>query len=1465
MIRPNSFRAALLAIFLMAAAEGLAAQRLVAVGAKERRVQAGEKVALAVQVLDQKGKGSAGVPVAFALELAPLEAEETRISTAEASTDGRGVARVQLVTSSAGTYQVSASNRSLRGSPIVFTVLAEPAPGARTPPAVAIPPVPPPQIPLPPAPPAVPAAALPAEKPVVVEVVSPEAKTGEPKTLILVSKRRELKLGSKETSPVKIKAYGADGKPLPDGTELTLTAQNLTVKADDVNKEAPGLQLRLAGGMILLQIGAGPKPKEGVLTASIGELQGHLRLPVAGKLTPALIVEPAQIEATAGEPVTLRTFLRDSQGEQKVVQARYWIEPAAGSVGKDGQIFFRLAGETVVVVKYGSWQKKIAATIAPAAARKIEIFPLQEPKPQATITVAAKVSDAFGNLVLDEKLAFSVQGGGWQVETPLVSAGRDGKYYAKLKVGEEAVAELTARLGELKATRKLAIQPGKVARIVLPPSPLLMAAGEKAQLRLQGVDARGGVPEKGAFQAKARRGTVSPSKVILKGGEAVVGYLAPEVAGEDELIVQGEGLEGKLAVVVSPGPIAQMEVTVEGGQLLPSEMAKLKMRLLDRFGNETSAKKLRVGADKGSFAGESEIELAQVKGWVQLAYLPPAEPGPVRFFAEADGVRLQKTLAVSGGSPVSLTLEPAEAEMEVGETVTFRAVGKDATGAEMEVQGEWVAYALGRFEGEGVFRATQAGEGVVKVRVGEQTAQAKVVVRQITPHALKVDIPSSVAIGEKLQAGVTVTSSEGRPVPGVPVEIVLRSPSPMTAETAVTDAEGKANLSLTTPPKSGPARVELTAAHLARVVSIQILPGPPHVLLAAVSKNEFVAGSSRRETLRLKAFDAHGNLTGEGLMVTLEADGLKLFAQDEDPSAPGVQVGLKGGIRGVEVAAGERAGQAKITASLGPRQAMLTARVLPARPVTLSLEPAQASGRVGDMVFLQAFLVDRYGNRLPATARWQVPDGLQIAGDGHFLLTKPGRYQVQAKRGALTAAAGVLVQVGEPATIQLIPLSEGKVGGSMLVVAKVLDRFGNLVEGETVAFSLDQEGWEAVPRQVKAGRDGKYYVEIKVGKGPSASLQAKIGAVVAVARLDAVPGPAVAVRVVPENLTIAAGEETGLKMTAADRYGGVPEAVTFAARAARGRVPKSGRVVGGEAHLRYLAPPAAGEDKITIEIPAGKAEVAVRVKPGPAAQITIEAEKTVRAGEKAKLEILVFDAHGNPLDAGEALVLANRGTFLGENNQKLEFAGGRLALLYEAPTTLGDDVVRVKVGEAAAEIAIKVALAELVSFVVEPASVDIQAGGEAQFHARGKDLFGNEGAVPATWRSEGTGQIDRQRGLYRATRSSRGTVVAEYGGQSAQAEVVVRPGPPTDIKVEVLSDSARAGERARLRATVTDAYGNPVPGVQLFCHLKTGGVEKSVQEGMSDEAGRAEFDVPLPSRAGHVAIEITSPQVPKSK
>lgn len=1457
--------AGLLALLLVPA-QG-AAQRLLPVGAKERLVQAGQKAALAVQVVDETGKGKKGVPVAFALELAPLGAEGARISTAAATTDRRGVARVVLTTSISGTYQVSASNRTLRGSPIVFTVRAQPAPGSpQTPaPAVIVPSVPPPQLPLPVAPPTVPAPALPTAKPLVVEVVSPKAKAGQPKTLILVSQRRELTLGSAQTSSVKIKAYGTDGKPLPDGTELTLAAENLRVIAKDANEEASGLQLKQIGGLALLEVGAGAKPGRGSLTVTVGDLKGSLFLPVVGSLPPALIVEPPQIEARAGEAVTLRALLRDTQGNRRQVQAVIELLASAGAVDKEGKITFRRAGETVVLVKHGGLQRKVKARVAPASPKKVEVIPLDEPRPQGRVTVVAKVSDAFGNLIADGKVRFSVEGEGWRAETPEVSAGSDKKYYVEIVVGTEPKGVLTASYGELQATKELYLPPGQPVKIAFSVPKLNVPAGEERQITLIGKDAAGRPAEEGRFRVKAERGEMIPLEVALKNGEAKLTYRAPKASGEDELTAQGEGLSTKALVSVTPGPVAHIELNLEASQILPGKPARLKVRLLDRFGNETTARKLRISADKGSFIGGSETEFDDVRGVIEVVYHPPAEVGGVVVQAEADGVQVRKTLSTGRKKLTSVVLTPEEVEMKVGEAVTFRAIGRDAAGAEVEVEGEWVAPEIGHFEKGGVFRATKAGEGVVRLQAEDLVAEAKVRVRATEPHDLMVALPSSIPVGELLQVEVTVTSEDGRPVLGVPVEASFVAMGSSASHRASTSQAGKAKLQLDAPTRVGPTRIQVKAGNLMREVVLEVTPGSPVTLVAALSTREFIAGSNQRETLKLKAYDAFGNLTGDGAVVTLESEGLKVLAKDEDPSAQGVQVRLREGMREVGIAAAERAGEARITASLGPRQAVLTARVRPGKPVALIVEPWSLEAQVGETVSLQAYLQDRFGNRVATTASLHVPDGLRQTGEGQLLLTKPGTYRVQANRGVLTTSVTVTVKEGNPAHIELIPLSKGKVGGNMSVVAKVLDRFGNLVRNGEVAFSLDQEGWEVVPRQVKAGRDGKYYVKIKVGKGPSALLLAKMGTVVGTARLDVAPGPAVSVFVVPERATVAAFEETEVNLFATDAYGGVPETIVFTARAARGRVPKSGRIVGGEAHLRYLAPTAAGEDEITVETPAGKAKVAVLVKPGPAAQIRIQAQQSVRAAEKAKLEIAVLDAHGNLLGDGEAQVWANTGTFLGETSRKFEFAGGKLTLLYEAPTVTGEDVVRVKVGDAEAQAPIKIAMGKLVSFEIEPARVELRAGEEAQFRAIGRDRFGNEGEVPATWRSEATGQMDKQSGLYRATRAGRGAVEAEYGEESAQAEVVVRPGPPVDIKVEVLSEETRAGESARLRATVSDAFGNPVPNVQLFCRLRRGGVEETVQQGMSDEAGQAEFDVVLPSRAGHVSIEITSPQVPKSK
>lgn len=95
------------------------------------------------------------------------------------------------------------------------------------------------------------------------------------------------------------------------------------------------------------------------------------------------------------------------------------------------------------------------------------------------------------------------------------------------------------------------------------------------------------------------------------------------------------------------------------------------------------------------------------------------------------------------------------------------------------------------------------------------------------------------------------------------------------------------------------------------------------------------------------------------------------------------------------------------------------------------------------------------------------------------------------------------------------------------------------------------------------------------------------------------------------------------------------------------------------------------------------------------------------------------------------------------------------------------------------------------------------------------DCGGPEGTTMALWGTvEGRGWVD-QRGVFRSVRSGVHTVVSIAPASRVRHTVTVLPGSPTRLRAALAPAPNNPPDRHTVRVTVSDTYGNGVPGVRV--------------------------------------------------
>lgn len=823
--------------FLLLPRHVAAASKLLPLASRDRTVEAGETAMLSVQVVDEAGRPRKGVGVKFRIVLTPMMADGAGISGSAVSTDSKGIARVKLTTSSPGTYQVTATNRALLGSPIVFTVRAKPSKHPAPPSRVEVPSVPPPSIPMPqtqlPSPvlPRITVAPNPAPALVVAKGVRENADPNEPKTLILYAPFRKWLAGSPEKVPVKFKIFDAEGHLLAGNFLVSVEGDGLLVEGKDADERREGLQIRPVGGVGEVKVRAGAETGEGSLVARVvatgkgeeggGTLEAKLGFALEMGEAVGVEAEPREVHGRAGEVVAIKTYLVDRHGNRRGVEGRIGVTGEWGVVKGEG-VELRRAGRHEAWVRAEGFEARVPVEVEAGEAVKVEVIMLGEARVGGEAQIVGKVTDEYGNLVSRGEVIFWAEGEGWGVHPSRVRAGGDGKYYAVVQVGRGPQGVVGARAGRVRGEARIEAAPGPVATLRLVPNRLAVQAGGYAELMVETAGLFGGVPRPERVEVRADRGSTHAGWLDIIAGKGKVIYKAPEEVGNDTLSVRSGKLQVAAVITVVAGDPARIELSPAAGaqgeagkpQVPAGGQMPIQVKVLDAFGNPLEATEVSFGASRGRFEGARRRQNA-LDASAGAIYEAPKEAGPVLLWAQAGKARGDLRLEVVPGELVALRVHPSQLTLRAGEEHVFEAYGKDRYGNEGPVKVDWRAEMIGQMDREtGLFRVRRTGRGRVVAQAGSLSAQAQVTVEPGPPVDIEVRAGEA-KVGEPLSVSAVVRDAFGNPVGGVPV-VCQASAEDYEFEPlrTLTDDEGVAEFLIQMPPRLGKVSIEVTSPHI---------------------------------------------------------------------------------------------------------------------------------------------------------------------------------------------------------------------------------------------------------------------------------------------------------------------------------------------------------------------------------------------------------------------------------------------------------------------------------------------------------------------------------------------------------------------------------------------------------------------------------------------------------------------------
>ena len=359
---------------------------------------------------------------------------------------------------------------------------------------------------------------------------------------------------------------------------------------------------------------------------------------------------------------------------------------------------------------------------------------------------------------------------------------------------------------------------------------------------------------------------------------------------------------------------------------------------------------------------------------------------------------------------------------------------------------------------------------------------------------------------------------------------------------------------------------------------------------------------------------------------------------------------------------------------------------------------------------------------------------------------------------AIAAAAGSIAcgndglepSGGVVATVEVAPPAATVVlGATVTLTASALDAAGNVLTGRKVAWASADSNFATVSSEgVVTGR--------WVGTVPiAASIEGKA----AIAQIQVIPVPVVAVRVSPMSRDLTVGQTAQLTAEPLDAQGAVLSGRSVEWSSSRPNVAS----VSGNGVVTALS---AGSAVITATVEGKSGVAAITVAPAPVASVVVSpSSATLVVGQTVELEAQPRDASGQPLSGRAVTWSSNRSEVATVTSTGVvaavspgtatitassEGRGGTATIVVEAPS-----VNRVE---------------------VTPASTTVDVGGAFRLTATVYDSRGNViGGAPVAWASSDTriATVDNT-GRVLGVREGSVIVTATSGDKAGTASVRVR-------------------------------------------------------------------------------------------
>jgi uncharacterized protein YjdB len=482
------------------------------------------------------------------------------------------------------------------------------------------------------------------------------------------------------------------------------------------------------------------------ITATSEGVSGSAALSVGAQTAASITVAPPSVGITVGQTSQLTPTVKDATGAVIAGAPVTWSvdNPGTATVSSTGLVTGIAAGSATVTATSGAAHIGVAVTVSPVPANAVVVSP-----GSATLVVAqqlqlsAIVTDADGNPLGGRTVT-------WTSSNPAAATVSGTGNVTAVAPGTTTI---TGTSGTAHGTATITVKLVPVATVDVDPAAAALFTGETQQLTAIPHDADGNT-----LSLTGRTVTWKSSKPSVASVSGT-GLVTATGVGSAVITATVDGQPGLASVTVSLVPVASVNVTPTPDTLVTGKAIQLVAQTLDSVGHVLTGRAVSWDGSNDNVAIVSSTGRVVAQG-----------VGTATITATSEGQVGTATIVVIPVPVASVTVAPPTKGLTVGETFTFTATTKDASGNVLT--GRTVTWssdntAAATVDANGLATAVAAGTAHIIATSEGQTGSATLTVAPVPVATVSVTPQdTTMTAGDAAQFTAQVKDSDGNLLSG---------------------------------------------------------------------------------------------------------------------------------------------------------------------------------------------------------------------------------------------------------------------------------------------------------------------------------------------------------------------------------------------------------------------------------------------------------------------------------------------------------------------------------------------------------------------------------------------------------------------------------------------------------------------------------------------------------------------------